>query len=301
MPRFGNPDSIRAAVGQVLYQPDYDSGIAEIVLNRPEKRNAMSVPMRYRIADLIRQAEVDDRINVILFRGTGPSFCSGNEINEDWGQRVPGKRRFTLSDAIRYGTDMTWGRHGFTQAISRCTKITILEMHGYCAAAAYFMIATKCDLVIASDDAKIGALEGRFLGPAGAVSSIHINRILGTKAARRLGYTAEPVSGAEAHRLGLVHLCVSASALHQAALGCAAEVARLPKELLRYLKARCQSGEAAIGASVPAMTGLLFSHFLRGEKDELDFWQAVRAGGVGAALDADKSRKEPVATGAANA
>jgi enoyl-CoA hydratase/carnithine racemase len=292
MPVYGNPDSIRSAPDQVLYEPDHERGIAEIILNRPEKRNALSVPMRYRIADLIHAAERDDGINVILLRGNGPSFCSGNEINEDWGQRQPGKRRYTLTDAIRYGTDMTWGRQGFTQAISRCSKITILEMHGYCAAAAYFMIATKCDLVITAADAKIGAVEGRFLGPAGAVSSVHINRILGTKAARRLGYTAEPMSGREAFDLGLAHACVDEATLHETAIGIAAQLAMRPAGMMQYLKARCRFGEAALGASVPAVTGLLFSHFLKGEQDELDFWGAVRRGGVGSALDADKSRRD---------
>jgi enoyl-CoA hydratase/carnithine racemase len=289
---YGNPDSIRSAPDQVLYEPDHERGFAEIILNRPEKRNALSVPMRRRIADLIHAAERDDGIRVILFRGNGPSFCSGNEINEDWGQRRPGKRRYTLTDAIRYGTDMTWGRQGFTQAISRCSKITILEIHGYCAAAAYFMIATKCDLVVAADDARIGAVEGRFLGPAGAVSSVHINRILGTKAARRLGYTAEPMSGRDALECGLAHACVDEAILHETAIGIAARLARRPAEMMKYLKARCRFGEAAVGANVPAVTGLLFSHFLKVEQDELDFWSAVRRGGVGSALDADKSRRD---------
>lgn len=292
MTPFGNPQSIADAERQVLCELHPDRGIAEIILNRPEKHNALSVPMRARIAELVRSCDMDDAIRVIIFRGNGKSFCSGNEINEDWGQRGPGKRRFTLSDAVRYGTDMTYGRQSFTQAISRCTKITILEMHGYCAAAAYFMIATHCDLVVAREDAKAGAIEGRFLGPAGAVSHIHLNRILGTKAARRIGYTAEPVSGREMYDLGLVHKCVSEEEdLHQETLKLAEAVAANPAPMLRYLKARIKSGESLLGASMPAMPGLLVSHFLRSEKDELDFWKAVRAGGVGSALDADKSRK----------
>jgi enoyl-CoA hydratase/carnithine racemase len=288
---FGNPQSIADAEHQVLCELHPESGIAEIILNRPEKRNALSVPMRARMAKLIRECEANDVIRVIIFRGNGPSFSSGNEINEDWGQRTPGKKRFTLSDAVRYGTDMTYGRQSFTQAISRCSKITILEMHGYCAAAAYFMIATHCDLVVAKEDAKVGAIEGRFLGPAGAVSHIHLNRILGTKAARRIGYTAEPVSGLDMFNLGLVHRCVGADEdLHAAVLKLAAEVMNKPPEMLRFLKGRILSGDSTLGAAMPGMPGLLFSHFLQTEKDELDFWKAVRSGGVGAALDADKSR-----------
>jgi enoyl-CoA hydratase/carnithine racemase len=290
--RFGNPQSRLDAETQVLFERHPESGIAEIVLNRPEKRNALSVPMRARIAALIAACERDEAIRVIIFRGNGPSFCSGNEINEDWGQRTPDKRRFTLSDAVRYGTDMTYGRRSFTQALSRCGKITILEMHGYCAAAAYFMIATHCDLVVASEDARVGAIEGRFLGPAGAVSHIHLNRILGTKAARRIGWTAEPMTGREMHELGLVHVCVDKHEdLHEATLALAKRAAGRPATTTNYLKARIKAGEALLGASMPAMPGLLISHFLRSETDELDFWKAVRAGGLSSALDADKNRK----------
>ena len=45
------------------------------------------------------------------------SFCSGNEINEDWGQRVPGQRRMSLTTANRYATDMNYGRQGFSQRL----------------------------------------------------------------------------------------------------------------------------------------------------------------------------------------
>ncbi len=287
---FGTDASRQAAVGQVLLEIDRESGRAEIVLNRPEKHNALSVPMRYRLAELIADCENDDDVRVVVLRGNGPSFCSGNEINEDWGQRTPDKRRFTLTDATRYGTDMTYGRAAFTQAIHKCAKPTILQMHGYCAAAAYFMIATRCDLVIASEDARIGALEGRFLGPAGAVSHLHLNRILGTKAARRLGYTAEPISGAEAQALGLAHRAVPPAMLRETVLSVASDIAARNSASNQHLKARIRAAEAYLGVSGSAMTGLLLSHFLRAESDELDFWKEVRAGNVKKALDADKAR-----------
>ena len=290
MKPYGNPENLHAAPRQVLYEKDAGRHIAWITLNRPEKHNAMSVPMRARLADLIHEAERDNEVRVIVIRGNGKSFCSGNEINEDWGQRVPGQKRMTLTNAHRYATDMNYGRQGFSQAISRCSKVTILQLHGYCAAAAYFMIATRTDLVVVSADAKIGALEARFLGPAGAVSATHINRIIGTKAARRAGYTAHPFSGEEAHRLGLAHQCVPASALEKAVNVLADRVASQPRELLLYQKARIRATEALLDTSVREVTGLLFSHFLQAEKDEAHFWSNVRKSGVGGALDADKAR-----------
>ncbi|TCB97218.1 enoyl-CoA hydratase/isomerase family protein [Micromonospora zingiberis] len=290
MARYGTPESIAAASTQVRYEVQRDPGIAYITLNRPEKHNAMSVPMRDRIIDLVDEANIDPDVKVIVFRGVGKSFCSGNEINEEWGQRRPHERRRTLTVGYRYGADMAWGRLGFSQAISRSPKVTIAQLHGYCAAAAYFMIACKCDLVVASDDARIGALEARFLGPAGAVASVHINRILGTKAARRTGFTAMTMSGPEARELGLVTRLAHRDELAEATLALATEIAATPTGQLLYLKARLRAAEAVMDTSVPAITGLLVSHFLQSAPDEMDFWRTARQVGVGGALDADKKR-----------
>lgn len=297
--KYGNAETLRAAPAQVLFEKDAGTGVARIILNRPEKHNAMSVPMRARIAELIRQCDMDDEIRVLILSGRGKSFCSGNEINEDWGQRGPGYRRFSLSTAVRYGTDMTYGRLGFSQALSRSSKVTIVQMHGYCAAAAYFMIATKCDFVITTPEARIGALEARFLGPAGAVSHIHLNRILGTKAARRLGYTAEPISGQEAYRLGLAYRCVPEARLEKETFKFAAQLARRPGAELQYLKARILAGEGLLDSHLPAMPGLLLSHFFQTEKDELQFWKAVKDGGVAGALKEDKRRAAAAGKGKA--
>ena len=299
MKKYGNPENLRSAPDQVLYEKDARRHIAWITLNRPDKHNAMSVPMRARLADLIHEAERDNDVRVIVIRGNGKSFCSGNEINEDWGQRVPGQKRMTLTAANRYATDMNYGRQGFSQAISRCSKVTILRLHGYCAAAAYFMIATRTDLVVVSADAKIGALEARFLGPAGAVSATHINRIIGTKAARRAGYTAHPFSGEDAYRLGMAHQCVPAPDLESTVNALAERIASQPRELLLYYKARVRAAEALLDTSVREITGLLFSHFLQAEKDEAHFWTNVRKSGVGGALDADKARLAAAAAAAA--
>ncbi|WP_173152584.1 enoyl-CoA hydratase/isomerase family protein [Phytohabitans suffuscus] len=288
--RWGTPDSLAVANQQVLYDVD-GAGVAYITLNRPEKHNALSVPMRERITELVAAADADDDVRVVVFRGNGKSFCSGNEINEEWGQRRPHERRRTLDVGYRYGADMAWGRLGFSQAISRSDKVTIAQLHGYCAAAAYFMIACKCDLVVAARDSRIGALEARFLGPAGAAASVHINRILGMKAARRTGFTAKPMSGTEAYDLGLVYRCVPAEELAPTTRRIAGEIAARPAGALDFLVARLRAAEGLMDTSVPAITGLLVSHFLQPAPEELDFWRTARQVGVGGALDADKARK----------
>lgn len=297
MKAYGNPESLERAPQQVLFEQSGD-GIARITLNRPEKHNAMTVPMRARLMELIHGCEQDDSVRVIVIAGNGKSFCSGNEINEEWGQRAPGQKRMTLSMASRYGSDLNYGRQGFSQALTRCSKLTVLQLHGYCAAAAYFMIATRCDLVVVGTGSRIGALEARFLGPAGAVSAVHINRILGTKAARRYGYTGAAMSGEDALRLGLAHSCVPDDALPAEVQRIAQGLAAQPAALLSYAKARIRAAESLYQTNVREISGLLFSHFLQADHDEAHFWTQVKKSGVSGALVADKARLA-AATGAA--
>lgn len=289
MKAYGNPQSLERAAQQVLFEQSAD-GIARITLNRPEKHNAMTVPMRARLMELIHRCDQDETVRVIVIAGNGKSFCSGNEINEDWGQRVPGQKRMSLTMANRYASDLNYGRQGFSQALTRCSKVTVLQLHGYCAAAAYFMIATRCDLVVVNPGSKIGALEARFLGPAGAVSAVHINRILGTKAARRYGYTGAAMSGEDALRLGLAHSCVPEQAMQAEVNALAVRLAAQPARLLAYQKARIRAAESLYQTNVREISGLLFSHFLQADHDEAHFWTQVKQSGVGGALLADKAR-----------
>lgn len=289
MTAYGNPESLARAPQQVLLDKHPD-GIARITLNRPEKHNAMTVPMRARLMELVHACEEDPEVRVVVIAGNGKSFCSGNEINEDWGQRVPGQKRMSLAMANRYASDLNYGRQGFSQAITRCSKPTVLRLHGYCAAAAYFMIATRCDLVVVTPSSKIGALEARFLGPAGAVSAVHINRILGTKAARRLGYTGAAMSGDDALRLGLAHSCVPEDRMDEEVEAIASRLVSQPAPLLDYMKARLRAAESLFQTNVREVSGLLFSHFLQADHDEAHFWTQVKESGVSGALRADKAR-----------
>lgn len=289
-PRWGSDASRAAAESQVLLDLDPQAGIARITLNRPEKRNALSVPMRDRISDLFDRLAIDDRVKVIVLRGNGPAFSSGNEINEDWGQRGGDYRRFTVTHAYRYASELTWGRTSFSQIVVRSPKIVVASVQGFCAAAAYFLLAAKSDLVIVAEDVKIGALEARFLGPASSVASLNLNRTLGTKAARFLGYTGTPMSAREAYDCGFACHVSSLDRLAEDTERIARELAARPLPELLALKARIKRGESLMDNNVPVISGLLASHFFRSHEDEMSFWQAVRDGGVAGALKQDKQR-----------
>lgn len=296
--RFGTAASIEAAEHQVTCEVRRDTGVGYLTLNRPEKRNALSVPMRDRLIELLADLERDDDVRVIVLRGAGSSFSSGAEINEDWGQRGRYKR-FTVSQAALYHNELTWGRGGFGQAFSRCAKITICAIQGYCAAASYFMLCSRCDLVLATRNARIGAMEARFMGPAAATASLHLLRILGTKAARFAGYTGDPLSAEDAHHVGLVSRVIPDDALAAEVDSLAESLARRAPSELRYLKSRMRLAESTLATNVPVVSGLLMSHFMRREPDEHDFFGTVKQGGVHAALTEEARRRS--ATGRSQA
>ena len=144
--------------------------------------------------------------------------------------------------------------------------------------------------MVVNPGSKIGALEARFLGPAGAVSAVHINRILGTKAARRYGYTGLAMSGDDALRLGLAHSCVPEEQMQAEVQAIADRLAAQPASMLAYQKSRIRAAESLYQTNVREISGLLFSHFLQADHDEAHFWTQVKTSGVGGALDADKAR-----------
>jgi enoyl-CoA hydratase/carnithine racemase len=287
--KFGYEADLRAAAGLVLYEVDPGEAIAYVTLNRPEKRNALSVAMRQRIVTLMAEANADPAVRVIVLRGAGSCFSSGDQLNEDWGQRKPGERRHTITQSYRYGTTLVAGRTGFVQAISRSAKPVIARVHGYCYGAGYSHLAAQCDIVVAAPDAQFGSPQSRYLG-ATVPGPRHI-RILGPKAALRLGFTGALITGAEAHRLGLVDALAPVEALDARVTEICREITRQPTDAVLGLKARLRASEAAMGVLMPTLVGAGMGHLLRRDEDEQDFWANARAAGVGAALARDRSRK----------
>ena len=290
MTHYGSPENIAAAQHQVLCEIDRARGFGRIILNRDDKRNALTVPMRDRMTELIHQLEADDDVRVIIFESVGSSFSSGAQLDEDWGQRGKTKR-FTLTHAYLYHSQLSWGRAGCGQAINRCAKVTIAQVQGYCAAASYFLLASRCDFIVVSEDARFGALEASFMGPAGATASIHLNRILGTKAARLIGYTGRPIDAQAARRFGMAHSIVPREKLSEHVQDMAAGIAARPSGLLTYLKARIRVGESLLASNVPVISGLLSSHFIRRGADEHNFFKTARTGGIKAALQQEERQR----------
>jgi 2-(1,2-epoxy-1,2-dihydrophenyl)acetyl-CoA isomerase len=179
-----------------------DGGVAELVLNRPDKMNAMNLAMVHAIAESL-EAAGRAGARALLIRGEGRAFCSGREA--------------VLRDV-------------FNPLIERVAGIaipTIAAVHGACLGTG-LGLALACDIVYAADDARIGSPFARI----GAVldSGAHaafVSRV-GPHRALELVYTGRLLSGREAAEWGLVNRSVAGADLVRRMREMAASIARGP-------------------------------------------------------------------------
>ena len=164
----------------VRYEKDRTTKIATITLNRPDRLNAPTIAMRLRYADLLHQANVDDEVRVLVIRGAGDDFGTGQDlpefmeaVNSDSGLL----REVQLEDAdvvypprrvFRHGATATqWftDPRGGCRTLQEFKKISIVEVKGYCYGW-HFYQAGDADLVVSSDDALFGHAAFRYAGAA---------------------------------------------------------------------------------------------------------------------------------------
>ncbi len=194
--------------------------VRRLTLNRPDKRNALSNELRAQLFDLLRSADTDREVRVVIVRGSGPSFCAGYDLAQDASERKP----WPISRA-----DGGWARHvmqGWFEMMDLATPI-IAQVHGYCLAGGT-ELATACDLVYVADDAKIG------YPPVRSMSSPDMAWqpwLMGMRRAMEAMLTGDSMTGVEAVEAGFANRHFPAGELDAAVLAVAERVAKLPPDL----------------------------------------------------------------------
>jgi methylglutaconyl-CoA hydratase len=175
----------------------YESSLATLTLNRPDKRNAISFDL---IDDLLRGLEEVQQspAQVVIITGAGKAFCSGMDL-ENLRQltgRSPEQNRHDSETMAR-----------LFRTLYNFPKPTIAAVNG-AAIAGGTGLATLCDFTLAAPDAKFGYTEVR-IGFVPAIVSTFLLRQIGEKQARDLLLTGRLFDAEEAHRLGLVNEVVA--------------------------------------------------------------------------------------------
>lgn len=217
-----------------------DPGVARIVMNRPDARNAQNLQMTYDLNAAFDAAVQDDTVKVIILAGNGPHFSAGHDL------RATGK----TEAGIDFPPVGSWGgfrepnAHGrfareqeiylqITRRWRNIAKPTIAEVHGKCIAGG-LMLAWACDLIVASDTAEF-CDPVVTMGVCGVEWFVHPWE-LGPRKAKELLFTADAWSAAEAHRLGMVNHVVPAGNLSDFTLKLAQKIAAKPSFALKMTK-----------------------------------------------------------------
>ncbi|MCI0428156.1 MAG: enoyl-CoA hydratase/isomerase family protein, partial [Nitrospiraceae bacterium] len=189
-----------------------------ITLNRPAKVNAMSTAMWVELEKAMDEAENDAAIRVLVLRGAGRAFSSGNDMSE---------RTSSLG---------AW-QHRLTEISRRILKlwnlrpVTIAMVHGHCLASGC-ELAAMCDITIASEDAKFGEPEIHH----GSMAQVFLPWVLGMKRAKEFILTGDSIDAHTAERIGLVNRVVPPDRLEEETYTLARRLAKVPAVGLEFNK-----------------------------------------------------------------
>jgi len=242
--------------------------VATVTLNRPEKHNALDLPMFEAIAAASAQLSAARGVRAVVLHGAGPSFCAGLDLGAALGatdepsplQRLHGPVP-NLFQRCAYGWTML-------------PAPVIAAVHGNCLGGG-LQIALGADLRIARSDARLSVMEVKWgLVPDMAITRT-LPRLVGIDVAKELTFTARVVSGEEAWRLGLVTRLAEdpLAAAHELA----AEIAGRSPDAVRAAKRLLEESWCAPGERTLALEAEL-QRSLIGTANQLAAAQAGLAG-----------------------
>lgn len=208
----------------------------EIILNRPDKRNAINLALLKQFDAAVQQANRTSGIRAVLIRGHGRSFSAGIDLST------------LLGLAAEYGdhwqTRMRAITDEFQAILTRLERLelpTIALLHGHCLGLA-FELALACDIRLAAEDTLLGLPETRLGMIPDVGGTTRLTRLVGPARAKELIFTGRQFTAVEAANWGIVNTAVPAEAL-------AAKATALVDEIV-------QAAPLAVGMAKRVIDGL---------------------------------------------
>lgn len=171
-----------------------EGGVRRLVLNRPDKRNALNAELIAALKSALRQADGDDGVRVVVIEGEGKDFCSGADLSA--------LRRIAESSVMDNLEDVDELAELFLLP-RRMHKPVVACVRGR-ALAGGCGLATACDIVLAAETAEFGYPEVR-IGFVPAMVMAILRRNVSEKRAFELIVAGQPIAAAEAERIGLIN------------------------------------------------------------------------------------------------
>src|SRR5438128_4349156 len=189
-----------------------DEPAARITLNRPEKRNALSLALMTELIAALVEASTSPNVRAIVLDGAGPAFSAGHDLSEMIGREAAFyERLFAVCTELM-------------ETIHRVPQPVIAKVHGIATAAGCQLVAA-CDLAVAAEGTRF-ATPGVKIGLFCSTPMVPVSRAVGRKRALELLLTGEPIDAATALEWGLVNRVVPAEQLEQAVSELVAKIAR---------------------------------------------------------------------------
>jgi enoyl-CoA hydratase/carnithine racemase len=185
--------------------------IALITLNRPQRRNALSLELMTELIECLNQVGRDRSLRAVILAAAGKVFCSGHDLSEMVGRDINDYRE--VFDVC-------------TELMTRIQSIpqpVIAQVQGIAAAAGCQLVAT-CDLAVASDQAAFGT-PGVKIGLFCTTPMVALSRAVGRKRALQMLMTGEMIDALTAVEWGLINIAVPASELEEQSRKLAARIA----------------------------------------------------------------------------
>ncbi|WP_018150965.1 p-hydroxycinnamoyl CoA hydratase/lyase [Leeia oryzae] len=207
---------------------EVNNGIAWVVLNRPEKRNAMSPTLNREMIDVLQTLELDHDAEVVVLTGAGESWTAGMDLKEYF-RETDGQPEIVQERMRRDACDWQW------KLLRFYNKPTIAMVNGWCFGGAFTPLVA-CDLAVAADEAIFGLSEINWGIPPGNLVSKAVADTMGHRAALHYIMTGDPFNGVEATQMGLVNKSVPRAQLRDEVIKLAEKLKEKNPVVLRYAK-----------------------------------------------------------------
>jgi enoyl-CoA hydratase len=278
--------------------------IARLTLNRPERGNGLTPTLIAELAACVERADLDPTVHVLLLAGNGKGFCGGYDLVESaerdmsrlGGEAPQGSPLDPAVIAANHDPRGTWdpmvdyammGRNVRAfMSLFHCGKPVVCKVHGFCVAGGTDL-ALCSDLLVIAEDAKIGYPPARVWGSP--TTSMWAHR-LGPQRAKRLLFTGDCLSGAEALEWGLAIEAPPAAQLDQRTEILVGRIAQMPINQLMAMKLLVNQETLSRGLHTTQILGTVFDGLARHTAEGYAFQQRAAEAGF---REAVRERDDP--------
>jgi enoyl-CoA hydratase len=258
--------------------------VARITLARPERGNGITLEMTRELTECVEQANLDRNVHVIALSGEGKGFCGGYDLVEYAESQPENHDPSKPWDPVLDYQFMSRNVRGF-MSLFHSEKPVICKVHGFCVAGGTDM-ALCSDLLVIADDARIGYPPSRVWGVP--TTALWAQRI-GDQRAKRLLFTGDLISGAQALEWGLAIEAPPAGALDERFEALVERISHVPANQLVMMKLLVNQALYSQGLHATQVLGTLFDGIARHTPEGYEFQaRAAEAGFKQAVAERDE-------------